>query len=53
MISHSLMTQTPRIRIEINNLVLNQVIEIKFLGIVIDNTLRWRLHVYEIKNKIV
>lgn len=38
MIFHSLMTQEPRIKLEVNNLVLNQVNERMFLGTVMEIT---------------
>ena len=40
MISHPLMTHTPDIIIKINDLILKQVNEIKFLGITLDNLLK-------------
>ena len=52
MISHPPMTQPPDLEIKIDNCTINQVKEVKFLGITIDNTLRWKSHINEIKNKI-
>ena len=52
MISHSSMTQTPNIMVKIDNISLKQVNETKFLGVNIDNSLRWKSHIEEIKTKI-
>ena len=52
MVSHSIMSITPQIDLNFNGFSLKQVNEIKFLGITIDNTLKWRSHINEIRTKL-
>ena len=52
MLSHSNMTQPPRINIKINNSSIQEVQEAKFLGVIIDNKLRWKTHIQDIKCKV-
>lgn len=44
MIGHPIMTQTPSINIKVKNLILDQVEEINFQGIILDNRLQWKSH---------
>lgn len=39
-------------RINIDNIVLNQVNDIKFLGVIIDDKLTWKQHLYYLNNKL-
>ena len=39
-------------KLKINNSVINQVINTKFLGIIIDDKLSWNLHIKSVCNKI-
>ena len=52
MISYPLMTHTPDIMIKIDDLILKQVNEIKFLGITLDNLLKWKPHIDDLKSKL-
>lgn len=52
MISHPLLTQTPKLVINIDELILKQVNEFKFLGITLDNTLKWKAHIDDVKSKL-
>ncbi len=52
MASSSLMTQTPRISIQIDNCSLSQVETSNFLGVVIDSKLKFKEHVHEVITKI-
>lgn len=52
MVSHPCMTQTPRVPIKIDNLILNQVNECKFLGVTIHNLLKWKPHIESLKTKL-
>lgn len=46
------MTHVPVIDIKIDNLALKQVKEVKFQGVTIDNTLRWKTHTEELRTKV-
>ncbi len=52
MISHSIMTQTPHLNIKIENESISQVNEIKFLGMVINSSLKWNVHTETLKMKL-
>lgn len=52
MISHSTMTQVQPVNVRINNLSIERIYEIKFLGVTIDSLLKWRPHIEEVKTKI-
>ena len=53
MLSHNrTRSQTTNITIKVNNLEVHRVREIKFLGVIIDDTLRWKAHIDFIKLKI-
>lgn len=52
MLSHSNMVHPPHLNIKINNLPIDEVQEAKFLGVIIDNKLRWKPHIDDIKCKI-
>ena len=43
------MTQTPNLNIKIDIIPLGQVSEIKFLGITVDNSLKWKPHIDNVK----
>ena len=49
MVSHPLMTHTPDIMIKIDDLILKQVNEMKFLGITLDSLLKWKPHINDLK----
>lgn len=52
MVSHPLMSQTPNLMIIINNILIKQVNEVKFLGVTLDNLLKWKSHIDTIKTKL-
>ena len=52
MVSHSLMSHPPPINIIIGNLPIQQLCEVKFLGITIDGNLIWKSQIHDIKSKI-
>ena len=52
MISHSLMTRTPNVSIRIDGKNLDQLHEVKFLGITLDKNLRWKPHIEILKTKL-
>lgn len=53
MITQPLMTTTPcNVSIKINNLSIKQVEQIKFLGVIIDDKLLWKPHVYDVCTKL-
>lgn len=52
MISSPLTTQPVHTSIKINNFALNVVTDFKFLGITIDNKLKWKQHIDMVKSKV-
>ena len=52
MLSYSLMIQPPNIDVSIDNLILEQVSEYKFLGVIIDDKLKWKSHILEVITKL-
>ena len=52
MISHSLMTRKPSINLKIDKNNISQVNEIRFLGTIIDNSLKWKAHIEDVKIRI-
>lgn len=52
MISSPLMSQSPKLDIFIDDNLLDQVSECKFLGVIIDNRLIWRSHVAMLNTKL-
>ena len=52
MLTHPHMMQPHHIEIKINNSVIDDVQQARFLGVIIDNKLRWHAHIEDIKNKI-
>ena len=52
MISHTIMSQPPHLNIKIANTSIKQVNNIKFLGVVIDSSLKWKVHIETIKSKL-
>ena len=53
MVSHSLLTHpTVDIVVKMNGLPLKKVEVTKFLGVSIDNTLKWKPHIEDVKTKI-
>ena len=53
MLSHTRRrTQVTNISVKINSLEVDRVSEFKFLGVILDDTLRWKAHVDFIKLKI-
>lgn len=52
MISHPLLTPTPSLSIKLDNLPVNSVNEMRFLGVILDNSLRWKSHIDYIKTKL-
>lgn len=52
MISSPLLSHPPATSIQINNTALNEVTDFKFLGVTIDNKLKWKEHVDIIKSKV-
>ncbi len=53
MISHPILTQAPNMVINIDDLTLKQVNEIKRnWGITLDNTLKWKSHIDDVKSKL-
>ena len=51
MVSFSLMIQPPNIEISIDNLILEQASEYKFLREIIDDKLTWKSHILEVITK--
>ena len=51
MVSFSLMIQPPNIDVSIDNLILEQVSEYKFLHVIIDDKLKWKSHILEVITK--
>lgn len=52
MISHPLMSLPLPIKLKIDNIMIQQVSEMKFLGITIDCKLVWKQHIFNVKTKI-
>ncbi len=52
MLSHTLLNNPPPINVWINNISINRVFETKLLGIVIDNTLKWKAHIDDVITKV-
>ena len=52
MVSSPLMTPAASISIKINELELKEVSDLKFLGLVIDNKLKWNKHIESVKSKV-
>lgn len=51
-VSHSLLNQPAPTNIIINNIPIHKVSEVNFLGIIIDNNLKWKAHIENIKTKL-
>lgn len=52
MVSSPLMTQSINILVKIDNVELIEVSEFKFLGVILDNKLRWKAHIDTVKSKV-
>ena len=52
MVSSPLLTPSVQTSITINNSTLKEVSDSKFLGIIIDNKLKWKVHVDTVKTKV-
>lgn len=49
----SLKNASPRFELTINNECLDQVSEVDYLGLAIDESLNWKRHINQVKNKII
>ena len=52
MVFHRTCVDVGQIRVSIDHQTLNRVEQFKFLGVILDNKLKWKLHIEYVRNKI-